>query len=169
MKKIVHLIVNKDASMKDVSKQLLKLQAMICDARVASLYEDYSKLCQKIEDCELPANKSALTKKLVNKQTTMNHEFVEWSKTTSCEALTPDGQIRDECNMTYPVDYLETDSANFDRIVKEIQSSFKNGQGANVCPKWAEQSLRHHKNVLIVMPLYLNGHLDRIIQEIKSK
>lgn len=168
MKKIAHLIVNKDASLKAISKEIFKLQALISETRINTLSKDYSDLCERFQERE-PLNCNILSRGLFNKETSMNQEFVQWSETPSKEALTRDGKIRDECELNWPTDYLEVSEDRFKTLVREIQNSFKNGKGAQICPLWSTIATQHYKNVLIVMPLYLNGHLDQLIQDLKNK
>lgn len=171
MKKIAHLIVNKDASLKEISKEIFKLQAIISDTRMSTLSEDYCRLCERFEKAREnnAFNCKVLCQSLYHKETDMNQEFIEWSQTPSREALTYDGAVRDEDELNWPTDYLEVSEDRFKALVHEIQECFKNGKGAQVCPKWSLIATQHHKNVLIVMPLYLNGHLDQLIQDLKNK
>ena len=167
MKKIAHLIVNKDASLKAISKEIFKLQAIIADTRTSTLSQDYYKLCEKFEKAR--QNNAFNCQGLYHKETALNQEFIEWSQTPSREALAPDGAIRDGCELNWPTDYLEVSGDRFKTLVHEIQECFKNGKGAQVCPVWSTIAAQHYKNVLIVMPLYLNGHLDQLIQDLKNK
>ena len=147
--KIAYLIVNKDANLKAVSKEIFKLSALIGSARV----EEFKKAYQKC---------SPHTEHLVLEQ-----DFHHWERGPSNTVKNQKGESRDECQLTLATEYVELNESDYNRVVKElieINQNFKDGPETGCKIK-----LKTYKNVILTPPIQNNGALDNLFQKAIKK
>ena len=160
MKKIAYLIVNKSASIKAIGKEIFKLNAIISNTRVGGMVDNYNKLILKLSKDQPVTNTNLLSEmsETLSENTLTNKDFDLWTETPSKESYGTDGQLRDECELAWPLSYHEFEQKEFDQKTTKIIDSLNQGK-----------NLFKYKNVLLSLPINLNGNTDYRINEILTE
>lgn len=96
--KIVFLIVNKDKTRKQISKELVKLGSILGDMRVSVPLTD-----------------------------PINENYLHWALTKSSDMLNEEtGHVIDECKLNYPLNYVELSDDQFKMVIERMQKQLVN-------------------------------------------
>ena len=150
MKKISYLIVNKDASLKAISKEVFKLNVIIGNKRVQTLEQDFSSLVQKCIK-----NEGRLQQSMADfySPSEIGTSYTDWANTPSSQSLDGEGNLRDECALAWPIAYHEYTSQEFALVIDKITK-------LNL-----KDIVFTYKNVLLTLPINMNGNTDSRISE----
>lgn len=111
-------IINKKASIKAISKELIKLSAMLGDIRMSTALSLVDKMATKeasrSEEDSHDEIKNAKGKEII-RQLQLDHCL--WAMTPS-KNMVIDGTLVDECTLNYPIEYFEVSNKEFEKIKK---------------------------------------------------
>ena len=154
MKKISYLIVNKDANTKAISKEIFKLNVIIANSRISNLVNEYDRLVEKVNNGESREIQKDMMRFCDPVKNEVNVDFEEWTRTQSSQSIGADGQLRDECALAWPLSYHELSEEEFSRKTAQIMKLN------------CENKFFTYKNVLLTLPINLNGNLDALVLQV---
>lgn len=177
--KTVLMIVNKDASLKAVSKEIMKLNAVVADVRTscASWQSTSKEVGQAIEQklgvtgkvintaIGTLANMSGMAEKVRVANEALTRDYSEWSFTGPKDILTKEGQQIDECTALdqYNTMYLEVNEAQMQNLIKKCEELV----GSSVDDS---KSVHFLKNVVFTKPIVpFNNLYEKILSWIKTQ
>lgn len=151
MKKIAYLIINKNASVKAVAKEVFKLNVIVANLRRENLSSAFLR-----SQNQNPSSRT-IREAFPHTEVALNSDFEEWTNTPSKDAIT-NGILRDECALNWPLDYVELDENEFEIKTKNIKKTLQK-----------QEIVFMYKNVLMTLPINLNGNTDTLIKNILEK
>ena len=150
MKKISYLIVNKTANLKAVSKEIFKLNVIVGNKRVENLEQEYGALVQKVIKGHTQIQQNMMS---FYNTSELGASYVDWTNTPSSQSLDAQGVLRDECALAWPISYHELPEQKFAESVAKISNL------------GLKDTVFTYKNVLLTLPVNLNGNTDVRISE----
>lgn len=147
--KIAYLIVNKDASLKAITKEIFKLKTIVGNNRLAKLTENYDRL---VADCISGKSDPRGNMTDAYAQDELTQRYEDWTQTPSHESRGFDGVLRDECALAWPIAYYELSEEDFRSKIEEV--------------KKIDKDLVTYNNVALTLPVNLRGNTDARLSEI---